>query len=188
MWRPWNGYLAGALLCAFGLAHTGQARAQETPGARPGERVRVTSDRVPASPLIGTLVGWEADTLRIKVPLRSWNGVGPRPFETIGIPTAALARVEVHRGVRRNRGRSALVGALIGGVLGGVAAGAGAGDGDFYDPGPGAQVLGAAAFGAGIGALLFPSRRDVWEPVPLTAPVDSVTPPVAYEETGAPDR
>jgi hypothetical protein len=187
MWRTRNGYLVGALLCAFGLAHTGQAKAQEMPGARPGQRVRVTSDRVPASPLIGTLVGWEAETLRIKVPLRSWNGVGPRPFETIGIPTAALTRVEVHRGVRRNRGRSALVGALIGGVVGGILVAADGGDGGYYDPGPGAGVLGMAVLGAGTGALLFPSRRDIWEPVPLTPPVDSVTPPVAYQ-TGAPDR
>ena len=80
------------------------------------------------------------------------------------------------------------MGALIGGVVAGVAVGAGGGDGGFYDPGPGAQVLGAAAFGAGIGALFFPSRRDVWEAVPLTTPVDSVTPPVAYQETGLPDR
>jgi hypothetical protein len=188
MWRTWNGYLAGALLCALGLAHAGQARAQETPGARPGERVRVTSDRVWGSPLIGTLVRWGADTLRIKVPLRNWNGVGDRPFETIGIPTAALARVEIHRGVRRNRGRSALVGALIGGVVGGFAAlGAGAEGNGFYDPGPGAQVLGGAAFGAGVGALFFPSRRDIWEPVPVTPPVDSLTRPVAYEG-GALDR
>jgi hypothetical protein len=184
MWRTRNGYLAGALLCAFGLVPTERANAQETPGARQGERVRVTSDRVPGSPLIGTVVAWAADTLRIRVPQRSWNGVGTRPFETIGIPTAALTSVEVHRGVRRNRGRSALVGALIGGVVGGIAAGAGGGDGGYYDPGPGAAVLGAAALGAGIGALFFPSRRDIWEPVPLTTPIDSMTPPVAYQVTG----
>jgi hypothetical protein len=188
MVRPWSRCRAGTLLCALAIGYTGQARAQETPEVRPGERIRVTSDREPESPLVGTLVGWEADTLRMEVPLRTWNGVGRRPLETIGIPTAALTRVEVHRGVRRNRGRSALIGALIGGVVGGVAVGAGGGDGGgYYDPGPGAQVLGAVALGAGIGAL-FPSRRDVWEPVPLTAPVDSVTPPVAYEETGALDR
>lgn len=148
-------------------APRGQAQVTPSVGWPTGSRVRVTTIR-PLRRLAGTLVGVDADSLRLAVGQR----------DTLALPLFAVARLEESRGRHANHTKGALIG---GGV--GLAAGLGLGalaDGlrnigcespscDNPSRLGGALAiggLGGAAVGAGVGALLAGAfRAERWQPV-----------------------
>jgi hypothetical protein len=129
-----------------------------------GSRVRVTT--MPASPgrRIGTLVSLDQDTLRWS----RWDTTS-----VIRVPIASVTRLERSTGRRSNTGRGAMIGGLIGAGFGlflGIAASTD--NSGWWEVGAGevaavTAIVGAG--GAGVGALVGSlSKRDRWEPVPLT--------------------
>ena len=153
-------------------APVGGLAAQDNVSAPAGTRVRVTGSEVRARPVTGTVVGWHADTL---VLLLQEGG------ESLRVPAAALARLEVSRGRRSNAGRGARLGLLGGAVVG---AGLGAAFADAQVVSNGTMVALAAGFGsvtgmllgAGIGAAIHSER---WEDVPLPDVALVLAPPGA---------
>jgi hypothetical protein len=129
-----------------------------------GSRVRVTT--MPAKPgrRIGSLVSLDGDSLRYS----RWDTTS-----VIALPLASVARLERSTGRRSNTGRGAMIGGLIGAGFGlflGIAASTD--DSGWWEVGVDdvavvTAILGAGGAGAGalIGSL---SKRDRWEPVPLT--------------------
>jgi hypothetical protein len=129
-----------------------------------GSRVRVTT--VPASPgrRIGILVSLDRDTLRWS----RWDTTS-----VIAVPVASVARLERSTGRRSNTGRGAMIGGLIGAGFGlflGIAASTD--NSGWWEVGAddiAAVTAIVGAGGAGVGALIGSlSKRDRWEPVPLT--------------------
>lgn len=103
--------------------------------------------------------------------------------DTVSVPRAGIAKVEVYEGTRSNTGKSALTGLLIGGLTGVVvgAVSAQATQGSFieYSAGEGAVAYGAAfgVLGAGIGALVGSgSHHESWQP--------AVLPTITVQPTG----
>ena len=131
-----------------------------------GSRVRVTV--APPSPgrRIGRLVSLDSDSLRYS----RWNTTS-----VTALPLASVARLEQSTERHSNTGRGAMIGGLIGGGFGlflGIAASTD--NSGWLDVGVGeiaaiTAIVGAG--GAGVGALIGSlSKRDRWEPVPLTPP------------------
>jgi hypothetical protein len=129
-----------------------------------GSRVRVTTTPAKPGRRIGSLVSLDADTLRYS----RWDTTS-----VIALPLASVTRLERSTGRRSNTVRGATIGGLIGAGFGlflGIAAStdnSGWWEVGVDDVAVVTAILGAGGAGAGalIGSL---SKRDRWEPVPLT--------------------
>jgi hypothetical protein len=127
-----------------------------------GSRVRVTTSPATPGRRIGTLVSLDTDTLRWS----RWDTTS-----VIAVPVPSVARLERSTGRRSNTGRGAMIGGLIGAGFG-LFLGIAASTDDGWDVGVDdmAAVTGiVGAGGLGVGAIIGSlSKRDRWEPVPLT--------------------
>lgn len=154
------------ILLGFVPVPRNHAHAQSsTPDVLPGSRIRITTSQ-PSRRMTGTLVGIDGDSLRLAVGKR----------DTVGVPVAAVTRLEESRGRRANYAKGALIG-------GGAGLALGLGVGLLVDFGRSLGCespsctsnlgealaiggLAGAGVGAGVGALLagaFP--KDRWQPV-----------------------
>lgn len=140
----------------------GALSAQETPTVAPGTRVRVWAPQLPDEKQAGTLVDLRGDTLFLQPELQA---------DTVGIPRAAVTRLEISRGQRLHTGEGAFLGFTIGagaGALAGFLIGNGQ-DCDGGCGGLGALVIGGIGAGAGliIGTVVGGNMKtDRWEEVP----------------------
>lgn len=138
------------------------AAAQEVPPVIPGTRVRVWAPQLPDDKQAGTLVALRSDTLFLQPELQA---------DTVGIPRAAVTRLEISRGQRLHTGEGAVLGFTIGagaGALVGFLVGNGQ-DCDGGCGGLGALLYGGIGAGAGliIGTVVGGNKKtDRWEEVP----------------------
>jgi uncharacterized membrane protein len=149
------------LLCLSSAA----ARAQATDLPPAGARVRVRSPAIADGALIGRVVSWRGDTLRL---------LPQRRVDTVLVSLLNVTRLEVSRARRRPWLKYGVLGFAAGAALGAIAGGiVGAledceGHGSECGPGFGAAVLGTVGglvglvVGTAVGAI---RRVDRWEPV-----------------------
>ena len=145
-----------------------------TPYAAPaqwaGQRVRLTTASEPARWLAGTLVGQNADSLRVQAP---------HEIVPISVARSAVVRLEISSGQRSAAGPGAVKGLEFGALAGAVVALRGAGApcaqlttaavcGELRTL-AGAAVGGAvgAIVGAAIGSLVKTERWESASPAPL---------------------
>ena len=117
--------------------------------------------------LHGALVSWEGNRLLLREEARG---------ETLAVPLAQVARLEVSRGLRSNAGRGALIGLVVG-VAVGVPLGLAAYEDTkraFYGitPSQGQWVLGFGAGGGAVGALVGAligewHKTELWKTLPV---------------------
>ena len=157
--------------CAVLSLFVHSARAADSPGLEPGDRVRVNYPSGPTAsskkhnitaPLVTTITGYLASitdsTLTVKIAPSQPATVVPRSDQLV-----------VERCTRLSgRGKGAIAGAILGSMTGAVVGGIGAGgDGSYSSGGAAAVALACAAavglVGAGVGALVSPGEK--WEPV-----------------------
>ena len=133
---------------------------QELPPLKPGDRIRATAPTLSPSPLVGTVVAFEANSLMVQ------RGTGTRRLSL-----ASLTRLEMSQGRRSHAALGAGVGLLVGAGVGAVI---GSGCKAIIVPvsseggciAVGAAVIGGAGalVGAVTGALV---RTERWAEVPL---------------------
>lgn len=139
---------------------------------RPGSRVRVVCTEAGNSPLIGTVLSHDQDSLRLE--LASWA-------DPVSLPHPSIRRIEVSSGPQSNADRGALRGAVVG-VLAGIVAGLlVTNDQSSTANSPGARAaLGATLFGltgAGFGAAIGSfSQSERWKEVPVEQQPPFVSP------------
>jgi hypothetical protein len=150
-------------VCVSGLVAVfhSPAAAQELPPVTRGMRVRVWAPDLPDERQAGTLVDLRGDTLFLQPELQA---------DTVGIPRAAVTRLEISRGQRLLTGEGAFLGFTIGagaGALVGLLVGNGQ-DCDGGCGGLGALLYGGIGAGAGliIGTIVGGNKKtDRWEEV-----------------------
>ena len=128
-----------------------------------GSRIRITVNEPSRHSRIGTLITWDADSLRMTSA--DSNGVAV-------VARASLSRLERSRGRHSNAGRGAMIGGLILGGVGlmlGIAASAD--ENSWFEVGP-EQIALVTAFlgatGAGLGALAgAATKSERWETASL---------------------
>jgi hypothetical protein len=133
---------------------------QELPPLKPGDRIRATAPTLSPSPLVGTVVAFEANSLMVK------RGTGTRRLSL-----ASLTRLEMSQGRRSHAALGAGIGLLVGAGVGAVI---GSGCKAIIVPVSsegGCIAVGAAAIG-GAGALVGAVtgalvRTERWAEVPL---------------------
>lgn len=142
---------------------TSEVTAQET-GLSPGTDLRLSV--VPSRDIRGTLVGWDADTLRLQDPGSGF---------VHALPTVGIERLRVSQ--PRTRGQGALRGLLWGSIVGALSLGTVVAISEsscsgWFCMGPGAGFLFGAALGGagggGVGAAvgaMSPGER--WEETSL---------------------
>jgi hypothetical protein len=133
---------------------------QELPPLKPGDRIRATASTLSPSPLVGTVVAFEANSLMVQ------RGTGTRRLSL-----ASLTRLEMSQGRRSHAALGAGIGLLVGAGVGAVI---GSGCKAIIVPvsseggciAVGAAVIGGAGalVGAVTGALV---RTERWAEVPL---------------------
>jgi hypothetical protein len=133
---------------------------QELPPLKPGDRIRATAPTLSPSPLVGTVVAFEANSLMVQ------RGTGTRRLSL-----ASLTRLEMSQGRRSHAALGAGIGLLVGAGVGAVI---GSGCKAIIVPvsseggciAVGAAVIGGAGalVGAVTGALV---RTERWAEVPL---------------------
>lgn len=82
--------------------------AQSAPEPETGARVRVLAPSLSAKPVVGTVVGWDKETLLLQLPDQEL---------ATNVPREGITRLEVSQG-RGNRGKTAAIGAIVGASLG----------------------------------------------------------------------
>ncbi len=155
-----------------GIAGTLVAQTELAAEPGPGSRVRVVCTAAGNSPLIGTVLSHDQDSLRLE--LASWA-------DPVSLPHPTIRRIEVSYGPQSNADRGALRGAVVG-VLAGMVAGllvTNTQSGTANTPAARA-VLGATLFGltgAGVGAAIGSlSESERWKEVPLQQQPNFVSP------------
>jgi hypothetical protein len=149
-----------ALLCLSSAA----ARAQATDLPPAGARVRVRSPAIADGALIGRVVSWRGDTLRL---------LPQRRVDTVLVSLLNVTRLEVSRARRRPWLKYGVLGFAAGAALGAIAGGIVGALEDcegLSECGPGftAGALGIVGSMAGsiVGLAVGATRRlDQWEPV-----------------------
>lgn len=156
-------------LLASPAALPGQARTS-APGVVPGARVRIT--QLGEKPRIAVVVAGNTDTLLVR-----WTEL----TDTVAVPLAAIARLDVSTGRHRNVLRSAMVGTLAVGTAGAVLGAATyqpcnstEAFGCFLEPtsrGESAAMGGVVGgvLGLVVGTLVGLPRREGWHQVSLDA-------------------
>jgi len=127
-----------------------------------GGEIRSVAPTIAANGFIGTIIAFDADTLKIKIAKRAFP---------LAVPIRAVETFEVSRGRRSMIGQGTLLGLVLGTGIGFLTASSQANNSqraepeDFYYK----TVLPAfALFGAGIGALIGAvTKEERWEKVPL---------------------
>jgi hypothetical protein len=144
-----------------------------------GDRVRVTAPTLGPSPILGTVLDRRVDALILR------RGSG----DTITVPIASLARVEVSYGHHRHPFTGAIVGvasgAVIGGVLGALSKDTGPlafGRAGQIAVGVGVGSAAGTVVGAGIGAFV---RTDRWHDAAVAPAPTQVISAVGSSATGA---
>jgi hypothetical protein len=134
-----------------------------------GERVRVTRSAPAGAPLVGTLVGLDAEAVVVK----------PFPDAApVRIAVSEVERFEVSRGRRPQPLQGALIGAAIG-TMPGLALTFGDYSSDVHGSGPDPLAVAAvgAAAGAALGAVVgWALKSEEWSPLPLASASASVCP------------
>jgi hypothetical protein len=128
------------------------------PPAPRDSRVRATMKVPVGLEYVGTLEGWDAESLRLSGP-----GGPPERLEL-----SELSKLEVSRGMKGNAGKGALIGAgvgLVGGIVGAVLSDF---ESDAYGLGALSIVafssLGGMALGAITGAFI---KTEKWQELPI---------------------
>jgi hypothetical protein len=138
----------------------------------PGQRVRVVCTQAGNSPLIGTVLSHDQDSLRLE--LASWA-------DPVSLPHPTIRRIEVSSGPQSNADRGALRGAVVGALAGMVAGLLATNSQSGTANTPAARaLLGATLFGltgAGFGAAIGSfSESERWTEVPLEQQPNFVSP------------
>lgn len=145
------------------------AAAAAVPPPSAGDRVRVTRSEPAGAPLVGTLVGLDAEA----VVLRPFPDAAP-----VRVPVSEVKRFEVSGGRRPQSLQGALIGTAVG-TLPGLALTFGDYSSDVHGSGP--DPLAVAAVGAAAGAVLGAVigravKSEQWSPFPLASASAGVSP------------
>lgn len=161
------------LVVALAMTVPASARAQQEPGVRPGDRVRLTAPALGLDRFEGTLAALEAEPRTLTVEAED---------TTVTVPIDALTRLDVSRG-KASRAAGLLAGAAAGALLGAVI-GSSLGEEDCppesfapcADKGDTALIGGVlgGAVGAGIGYRVTGGTR--WVPLSLQSLEVSIHP------------